>query len=317
MRILYVTNMYPWEKNPYYGIFVKEQIEGLTKYFDIEYKVIFINGKHGKQEYLKSVFTVNQELSKNRYDIIHIHYGLSGLFALFRFRKTAPIIVTLHSGDIDPRKSKHVQIFITKQLLKKSAGAIILNEEMYQTAVKFARELVRIPCGVNTDIFKPMPKAASSPNTLKLVFPGSRNRWAKNFPLFMEVVELLKERQPLPVEYKVLENISRSEIARLFNETDCVLMTSHSEGSPQVIKEAMACNAGIVSTRVGDVDVLLEHVENARVEDSFSPSKLADHVLKVTGNRKTNRNGREEIFNQQLDEEAVSRRVYAFYQKFL
>lgn len=308
--------MYPWDKNPYYGIFVKEQIDGLSKYYNLDYQIMFINGKLGKWQYLQSIFKINNHLKKNHYDLIHIHYGLSGLFSLMNNSTSIPIVLTLHSGDIDERKSKYVQIQITKKVIRKSAQVIILNDEMYDLVIPFNKNLSRIPCGVNTAIFKPLKMAVPAvEKNVTLVFPGSPGRKAKNFPLFKKVVEVLENKYSKTVEYEILENKSREEIAMIFNAADCVVMTSYSEGSPQVIKEAMACNTNIVSTNVGDVEVLLKNVNNAKVV-GFDANDLADavvEVLKFTGNK----NGHSELLNQELDEESISRRLFCLYEKTL
>lgn len=314
MNVLYVTNMFPWKNNPYYGIFVKEQIEGLKKYHPVKDHVIFINGKKGKWHYLSSIFTINFHFLFNSYDIVHIHYGLSGLFALFNPFIRTPLVTTLHSGDIDVRKAKYVQIFITKLLLRKTHHVIILNEEMKQIVQGINPNFDRIPCGVDTEVFQPkiLKQKSTCTQKLHLVFPGSPERKAKNFPLFQEVIKCLSDLHHKIIEYSVIENKTRSEVAEMFNTTDCIVLTSLSEGSPQVIKEAMACNANIVATNVGDVNVLLKNVTNARVIDNFNPEEIAQaiiEVIKYSGARQ----GRDEIFQQNLDEKSISSRVYDTY----
>lgn len=317
MKVLYVTNMYPWVKNPYYGIFVREQIEGLKKHFTLDEKVYFINGRKNRLSYLISIFSINFHLLLNKYDIIHVHYGLSGLFAIFNpFIKT-PIIVTLHSGDIDPKKSKFVQIFLTKVLLRKTAKTIILNEDMRHSIEGISRQYSRIPCGVNTEVFKPenANMTHSGSNNL-IIFPGSDKRKEKNFPLFLEVMTILRKEYKVTVQFEKLENRSREEVCTLFNKSQCVLLTSYSEGSPQVIKEAMACNANIVSTNVGDVNVLLRDVNNAHVVDNFNGEQIARKVHDLILN-KHKANGRQVLFKEGLDERSISKKIHNLYKEVL
>lgn len=314
MNVLYVTNMYPWKNNPYYGIFVKEQIEGLKKYHSVKDHLVFINGRKGKWNYLASIFTINFHLLFHSYDIIHIHYGLSGLFALFNPFIRTPIITTLHSGDIDKKKAKYIQIFITKLLLRKTHHVLILNEEMKQIVERFNPKYDRIPCGVDTEVFKPnsLPRKTNNSSKIHLVFPGSPDRKAKNFPLFQEVVKCLSDVHGLEVAYSVIENKSRSEVAEMFNTTDCIVLTSFSEGSPQVIKEGMACNANIVATNVGDVSVLLRGIQNARVVNTLDAKEISKAIVEVI-NYSGPTQGREEIFHQMLDEKSISDRVFKIY----
>ena len=87
IRVLHVTNNFPSEKNPIFGIFVKEQIESLEA-LNVKNEVFFINSRYkGKIEYLKSFFRLSFKLMTSKYDIIHCHHSCSGIIFLLTLRK--------------------------------------------------------------------------------------------------------------------------------------------------------------------------------------------------------------------------------------
>ncbi len=73
-----------------------------------------------------------------------------------------------------------------------------------------------------------------------------------------------------------LQHYTRTEVNWLMCAADCLLLTSRSEGSPQVVKEAMACGCPIVSVDVGDVRERVEGIEGCYVAKSRTPQELAD-----------------------------------------
>ena len=55
MKVLHITNNYPTKNLPIFGIFVKEQIDSLSRQ-NIDCEVFFINGKeNGKFEYIRAI----------------------------------------------------------------------------------------------------------------------------------------------------------------------------------------------------------------------------------------------------------------------
>ena len=93
---------------------------------------------------------------------------------------------------------------------------------------------------------------------------------------------------------------------------DALLLTSNLEGSPNVVKEAMASNLRIVSVDVGDTRERLEGVAGCRVlaEDSAESlgGAVAD-VLRETGEP----GGREAV--RELGVDAIARRVRGIYRR--
>src|SRR5690606_8902967 len=103
------------------------------------------------------------------------------------------------------------------------------------------------------------------------------------------------------------------------SKLDCLLMTSHSEGSPQIIKEAMVCGVPIVSTKVGDVEILLKGLENCYVIDSFEPAVFVEKIIEILKlppeDRRTS--GKERIMELELNQESVCSKIYILYNNML
>jgi len=72
------------------------------------------------------------------------------------------------------------------------------------------------------------------------------------------------------------------------NAADVHLLTSDYEGSPNSVKECMACNTSVVSTNVGNVNELLNNVEGCFVSDNFDENELAELVNKSLKSKTTN-----------------------------
>ena len=312
MKILIVTNMWPTPEHPYYGIFVKEQLEGINKYNpEIDIKVWFINGLKYKFNYFLSIFQINWHLIFNKYDIIHIHFGLSGIFLLFSCRKSAKVILTLHGSDINIESSSKLKVWITKKVIKRVDHIICVSEKMIPKINK-VKDYTVLPCAVNTDLFVPLRKKDTS--KIQIVFPSSKKRSEKNYPLFKSTLSILKKNYNIDVQEVLIENMSREKVVATLQESDILLLTSISEGSPQIVKEAMCCNTPVVSTNVGDVENLLMDVTNCFVINSFSPNDFLVLILKIIHkDRNLISNGRERIMKLNLDTKSTTHKLMDIY----
>ncbi|MVN22040.1 glycosyltransferase family 4 protein [Mucilaginibacter arboris] len=316
MKILFITNMYPVRDYIYFGIHVKEQIEAIENIFDIKKEIYFINGRASKWNYLKSIFKINSLIRANNYDIVHIHFGLSGLFLLFNPFLKIPVVLTIHGTDINSNKGLGMLRFITKLVVKRVHNVIAMNDSMVSKLTMYRKKIVKIPCGIDINQFK---EIFVQKNPLKIIigFPGNKKRQEKNFQLFLKIVEKMKDI----TEIEVIEfhDMTREEVVKNLNKIDLLLLTSTSEGSPQIIKEAMACNKPIVSTDVGDIRYLLKDVKKTFVINSFDPKNFIspiEEIIKLSmEKRKTN--GRNELLKMHLDAENVAKSIYRLYEKLI
>lgn len=307
--------MWPIPKHPYYGIFVKEQIEGLQKYYpQIINKVWFINGYKNKINYLLSIIQINSHLLFNKYDVIHIHFGLSGIFLLVNPLIKTPTITMLHGSDINVNKSNNLFTLISKLVVRRSDHVFYLNNRIQTILKDQINKLEYLPCGINTELFK-CQKAEDNANIIKIAFPASKQRPEKNYVFFSKIIKALQLKYTINIMIIEIHGKSRSEVCEILNSIDVLVMTSISEGSPQIIKEAMCCNTPIVTSNVGDVAILLHNVINCFVIDEFNEDLFCEAIyaiLKITPDKRIS-NGRQRIFELELDEESTSRKIFNAY----
>ena len=314
MKVLTITNMWPVPEQPYYGIFVEEQVTGLRNYYpEIDNRILFINGLTHKYNYVLSIVKINWHLLFCPYDVIHLHSALSGLFLLF-YPKRKNVIITLHGTDItDPQKYK-----ISKHVIKKARELICVSEEIETIVKKQVPNTPThiLPCAVRTNFFVD-EKEKKTNDRIKIAFPASKNRPEKNYAFFQQIIDSLEKEKGIDVEIIEIFGKSRSEVCIILNEIDVLIMTSISEGSPQIIKEAMCCNVPIVSSNVGDIALLLKDVKNCKVIHKFDKQMFVEAVVNVLNCKAKERlsNGREQIFALGLDEKTTSCKMYNIYKK--
>lgn len=313
MKVLVVTNMYPGrdENFTYKGIFVKEQVEALRSR-GINVDVNVIDGHKGYIYYLLGSLVALWKYCFGRYDIVHCHYGLSALFTLLiPFMKWRKVVLTLHGGDILIEQGKSVQVYLTKKVLPRVSKVVVLNEEMLDTVRQYNKDVVTLVCGADSLLFN----GEFGRDRKKVVlFPGRKDRAVKNYPFFENV---LVEYRKLggDIQEVILDGYERDEVAQLLKNSSLLLMTSISEGSPQVVKEAMLSDLAIISSDVGDVKNVTGGMPGTSIYNQGDSEKdvaaLIDKV--ITESIAAPKARRERIFELGLDQDSVINRLLEIY----
>ncbi|HZT97551.1 MAG TPA: glycosyltransferase [Chloroflexota bacterium] len=276
MRILTVTNMFPTERNPQFGIFIQEQVESIRQ-LGLEVDVLFVNGREGRlrqKGYLVGFPALWRALRSCRYDVIHAHYIFSGIIA--RAQWAAPLVLTHHGVEVRDRFQGGLC-----RLTRFWPDEQIVVADWMIAPLRSPRAHV-IPCGIDLDLFRPMPKADAraqlglEPEKRYVLFAGYTWDPVKRFHLVEQAVRILKSRLP-DVELVAVCQQPHQRIPLYMNACDVFAMTSSFEGSAQVVKEAMACNLPIVATDAGDNwDVLGDTAGCYRTGDD--PKEIAGHL---------------------------------------
>lgn len=312
MKVLLITNMYPGltHSTAHTGVFIQEQVDALRE-LGVNFEIMAIDRSKGRLAYLKSIFTVNRRLlKKQNFDLIHIHYGLSGLFLLFNFFfPKSRIIITFHGSDIAKTSNKFFQRFISRQVARRAGIVILVNKEDMTEVKNPESQVYVVPCGVDTTFFRPGPVASQS---TRIVFPSASNRPEKNFDLFRAVFNILQQRIS-DIEYTCLDGMTRTEVKDTLQQSSLLLMTSTSEGSPQVVKEALACNTPVVSVDVGDVKTVLGGTITSFVSKQYNAPELAALCLDALKIPRAEGRGPARIMELELDSSSIAKRLLEIY----
>jgi len=322
MKVLFISSTHNKAGR---GSIVRMQGESLSRqgvevyYFGID--------RGGFAGYISSIFQLGRSLRRNNVDILHAHYGLSALVAL-PFKIRFPLVVSFMGDDIlgtnnedgTIRKGSlllaRFNVFLSKWIF---THTIVKSRQMFEKLNH--RKASIIANGVNLTLFRPADKAEAraiigEASTTKLIlFLSDPSRVEKNYRLAEKAVLLIGD-----TDVKLLA-VYRHEYLSLvdfYNAADVILLTSFHEGSPNVIKEAMACNRPIVSTDVGDVREITGDTQGCWLS-SFEPTDVAKKIeaALMFAEKMKETKGRDSIIRQGLDSDTVAVNILSVYRSVL
>jgi teichuronic acid biosynthesis glycosyltransferase TuaC len=303
MKILFVSSGNSGKISP----IIQAQMDSLIKSgVDVDYFLIVGKGLIG---YFKNIKKIRKKINYGKYDIVHAHFAYSAIAVTFA--RPPILVVSLMGSDIN----KYFIVRLIARLFSLTLwdGVIVKSTDMYNKLGVSKAKI--IPNGVDFEKFVPMKKGECqkelhwNPKKKHILFAANPNRKVKNFVFAKRAFDLIANEN---FELHALENISHSDMPFFFNASDVVILTSLWEGSPNVIKEALACNRPIVSTDSGDVKQLLENIKGCYVTD-FDVISFSNKIIEsITF---SNSDGREKISN--LNSRKISLQIREFYSTLL
>lgn len=309
MKVLFIASGNHGAPSPV----VQNQAEALMAE-GLEIEWYLLKGK-GIKGYLKNMKPLQKFLKDHQYDAIHAHYSLSAFVASLAGAK--PLVVSLMGSDVKAAGWYKFIIRLFARLFRWKA-IIVKSNDMYRD-LGIKRAIV-VPNGVNMERFKSMDKSEClkrlgwNPTKKHVLFPANAARPEKDFALAEAAIERVRElvnERISEIEMHAFENTPNAETPYWYNAADVVLMTSKWEGSPNAIKEAMACSRPIVCTNVGDVAERMSGVEGCFVAQSRNPQELANLLNQAMAFDKTK--GRERIIADGLKAHDVNRKLISVY----
>ena len=307
LRVLVITNMFPTPEHPAFGTFVGEQVESLRR-LGVDVDVLFINPRRGKWNYLRGPAALRRRLRAGRYDLIHAHYVFCGLIAATQ--RQLPVVLTHHGIELLAGWTAPIA-----RLASRLAEATIVTSA--PMAERLSGRATVIPCGVDLELFRPIPQEEARrelglPRDRKLVLFAGERRPEKRIEIARAAARRLQEEGEA-VELIEAAGQPHTRVPWYMNACDALVLVSDYEGSPMVVKEAMACGLPIVSTDVGDVREIVKGTDGCYICRQ-DVADVADKLrLALAFGRRTE--GRRRV--EHLSVERVAERIVRVYEETL
>ncbi|MGC2474308.1 MAG: glycosyltransferase [Candidatus Sulfotelmatobacter sp.] len=315
MRVLYVI---PCRAEGNEFVFAKRQIACLEA-AGITTRSFFVTSRTSISFLFRALYRLKDEIRRFHPDVVHAQFGtVNGILCVCA--GASPLVVTFRGGDLNPTREvtriRSLAGRLLSQLTALRAESTICVTERLRNRLWLRRDRSRvIPNGLDLSLFVPIPKlearkAVGWQATERIVLVNAgRNEHVKRLDLALAAIQHAK-RSVNDLRCEVLRGDTPAEKMPFYlNAADCLLVTSDWEGSPNIVKEALACNLPVVSVDVGDVPERLSEVIPSRIAER-SPEALARCLTEVLQeNRRSN--GREKIVP--LSDTAIADKILEVY----
>lgn len=322
MRVLMVTSEFPTAEHPHYAPFIKQEFTSLQN-AGIEVDVFHYRGNQDWKRYLNYYPEIRRKLHDKQYDLFHAQFGQSGIFDL---PKKIPLVVTFRGSDalgiIDDVTGKYTRkgrvLQVLSRLVARAANeTIAVSRELVDHLPKRHYEI--IPSGINLERFKPMPREDArtqlglSLDSPIIFFGANPDTLRKRFPLAEQAVNIVKQHLPT-VQLIAAKGIPFEKMPLYINAANVLVFTSVHEGSPNIVKESLACNLPVVSVDVGDVKERLDGLDGCYLCEDDKPETIARYLERALSSSNAIQ-GRQAV--AQLDIAATAERIIGVYNRAL
>lgn len=290
--------------------FILEQAEAISRDYPVTIQQVLIRSG-GIRGYYQGIKALHASVRKYKPAIVHAHYGLSGLAAAvckLVFWHSFRIVITYHGSDLNKPDERRLSILASYFAFKN----ILVSESMKRYVDK-NHEV--IPCGIDTQISNAVKPAERKrfnrlPSDLVILFSSSFTRPVKDPDFAFRVIERLRAEIKEPVYLIELKGYNRREVSALMQMADALLLCSKSEGSPQVVKEAILHGLPIVANDVGEVKMICEGIDHCHIKEKTPEAFTA--ALKEINRLRPRIQQREKIITQ-YDNRRIAAQIIQIY----
>jgi glycosyltransferase involved in cell wall biosynthesis len=247
VRVLVVTNFMPDAAAPQRGRWVRDQVDEVRRR-GIE--VDLFEFPRGRSEYLPATRRLRALLRRERFDLVHAHYGLAGWVAKLAGAK--PLLVTFHGTDVRHHLVGHLSRRLAWRAdLVAGVSRALFEAEDGRPGLPAVPGSAVLPCGPDLSRFESLPRAEArrqlglDPEAGYLFFPANPARPEKRHDRAAEVAAACE------ADLLTGGSIEPEQMPLWLNAANAVLVTSDYEGFGMAAVEALACGVPVLSTPVG------------------------------------------------------------------
>src|ERR1043165_5958158 len=328
MRILAVTNMYPCAEFPASGVFIEQQVTGLRS-IGVEARVLFANRRvEGPMTYYRLGSRLRSMIAECAPDLVHTMYGGVMAEQIARQPGLPPLVVTFHGSDLLGenlscfwrKMISRCRVFCSRRAARRAQGVIVVARHLLRALRgDINQSLVRvIPCGIDLERFRPLDhrrcqeRLGWAPGSMHVLFATSSGDPVKRPWLARAAVDRVTA-EGISAELHLLSGVANTDVPVWLNASDALLLTSQHEGSPTIVKEALACGLPVISVEVGDVAERIQGIEGCFLAEP-EPADLALKLRRVH-QRRQRLNSRERL--EELSCRSVAKRLEQFYRELV
>jgi len=247
VRVLVVTNFMPDAGAPQRGRWVRDQVDEVRKRgIDVD----LFEFARGRNEYLPAARRLRSLLRRERFDLVHAHYGLAGWVA--KLAGARPLVVTFHGTDVRHHLVGHLSRRLAWRLdLVAGVSRALFEPEDGRPGLPAVPGSAVLPCGPDLRRFEAIPRARArrelglDPDRPCLFFPANPARPEKRHDRAAEVAAACE------ADLLTGGSIEPEQMPLWINAANAVLVTSDYEGFGMAAVEALACEVPVLSTDVG------------------------------------------------------------------
>lgn len=324
MRVLQVIGGRKPQPNGRDNIFVRRQVNSLFTLIP-DMHIIYAGLGTNIKDMLALYSNLRREIRAFKPNVIHAQYATVTGAVTVLASDNIPTVISYGGEEI---YGTYINEYSTLSLrtaaarrfsifgARRATVCIAKNSENRATLESWgAKRVEEIPNGVDLNLFRELDKQACraqlglTPGVQYVVFAVRDNDYVKRRDLAEAAVELCNMNCHAQVKLLILDNVAPNLIPIYLNAGDALLLCSNHEGSPNIVKEALACNRPVVSTDVGDMRERFSSVTGLFLVKK-TPEDIAEGLERALRLNKSN--GRE--FVMKLSEEIVAKQLFDLYQ---
>jgi teichuronic acid biosynthesis glycosyltransferase TuaC len=316
MRILMLSNEC--------GPAVRLQIDGLQRLGIDVVPVILDRAGLGRWAYCRTRRLLREQLDAVKPDIVHVQFGgvQAALAALIAPERC---VVTYHGTDLHggtrttsvfAAVSQRVGVWCSAFAVSRTAYSIVVSESLLSYLSSSSERVCVITTGVDYEHFKSIDRIACAtelgldPKTKWVLFCDQNHDPVKRRDLAESACSRLRDLG-CRASLLTLHNVNHDRVPLYLNVAEALLVTSDKEGSPNIVKEALACNTPVISVDVGDVAARIGGLDGCEIcpRDPEALARALSHVL-----ARSIRPNIREIVRPQIDNTIVCQQIRRVYE---